>query len=83
MTKSAAKELASRSITVNAIAPGFIATDMTEAMADKSKEEAQKAIPLGRFGEVGDIAAGAVFLASDDAAYITGHTLSINGGMYM
>ena len=83
MTKSAAKELASRSITVNAIAPGFIATDMTNAMSDRAKEEALKLIPMGRLGDVDDIAAGALFLASDDAAYVTGHTLSINGGMYM
>lgn len=83
MTKSAAKELAGRSITVNAIAPGYIVTDMTENLADQAKEELLKSIPLGRFGEGKEVAEGAVFLASDEAAYITGQTLTIDGGMVM
>ncbi len=83
LTKSAAKELASRSVTVNAIAPGYITTEMTEVLDDSVKDELIQSIPMNRFGEIEDVAAGALFLASDQAGYITGHTLSINGGMAM
>ena len=83
LTKSAAKELASRGITVNAIAPGFIATDMTDALPDESKEALKKEIPLGTFGRPEDVAAAAGFLASDAAAYITGQVLCVDGGMAM
>ena len=81
LTKSVAKELASRGITVNAIAPGFIKTDMTDALPDSVKEEAVKQIPLGAFGEVEDIAEMAVFLASDKAKYITGQVFCVDGGV--
>ena len=81
MTKSAAKELASREITVNAIAPGYIETDMTNVLSDKVKEETLKQIPLGRMGQTEDIAAAAAFLASDEAGYITGQVLAVDGGM--
>ena len=81
MTKSAAKELASRGITVNAIAPGYIETDMTNVWSDKVKEETMKQIPLGRLGQTEDIAAAAAFLASDEAGYITGQVLAVDGGM--
>ncbi|MGN9154898.1 3-oxoacyl-[acyl-carrier-protein] reductase [Bariatricus sp. HCP3S3_E12] len=81
MTKSAAKELASRGITVNAIAPGYIETDMTNVLSDKVKEETLKQIPLGRMGQTEDIAAAAAFLASDEAGYITGQVLAVDGGM--
>lgn len=83
MTKSAAKELAGRGITVNAVAPGFIETEMTEVLSDKVKEEAVKQIPLGTFGKVEDIAAAVAFLASDEARYITGQVLQVDGGMVM
>ena len=83
LTKSVARELASRSITVNAIAPGYIATEMTEVLNDSVKDELVQSIPMNRLGEIEDVAAGALFLASDQAGYITGHTLSINGGMAM
>lgn len=83
MTKSAAKELASRGITVNAIAPGFIETDMTNVLSDKVKEESVKQIPMGCFGQAEDIAAAVAFLASDDARYITGQVLHVDGGMAM
>ena len=83
MTKSAAKELASRNITVNAIAPGFIQTEMTEVLSDKVKEEIKKQIPLGEFGKTEDIAAAVAFLVSDDARYITGQVLHVDGGMAM
>ncbi|MBI4829480.1 MAG: 3-oxoacyl-[acyl-carrier-protein] reductase [Nitrospinae bacterium] len=83
MTKSAARELAPRQVTVNAIAPGFITTDMTEVLNDAAKAQLLQSIPLGRFGAPEVVAAGAVFLASGDAAYITGHTLAVNGGMAM
>ena len=83
LTKSAAKELASRGITVNAVAPGFISTDMTDALDDEVKEEMLKQIPLARFGEAKDVAKVVAFLASDDAAYMTGQTLHVDGGMVM
>lgn len=83
MTKSAAKELASRGITVNAVAPGFIETDMTEKLSDKVKELAVSQIPLGRFGSAGDVAKAVAFLASDDAGYITGQVIHVDGGMVM
>ncbi|MGD8295212.1 MAG: SDR family oxidoreductase, partial [Desulfobacterales bacterium] len=83
LTKSVAKELASRTITVNAVAPGFIETDMTASLADKAREAMVSQIPLGRAGTARDIAAAVMFLASDHAAYITGQVIHINGGMYM
>ncbi|GAA6491096.1 MAG TPA: 3-oxoacyl-[acyl-carrier-protein] reductase [Candidatus Bariatricus faecipullorum] len=83
MTKSAAKELASRGITVNAIAPGFIETDMTSVLSDKVKEATLGQIPLGRLGQGRDIAAAAAFFASDAAGYITGQVLHVDGGMVM
>ena len=81
LTKSAARELASRGITVNAIAPGFINTEMTEVLSDKVKEGAVAQIPLGKFGETEDIANAAAFLAGDGARYITGQVLNVDGGM--
>lgn len=83
LTKSAAKELASRGITVNAIAPGFIETDMTEVLSDAVKEATAKMIPMGSFGKTDDIAKTAAFLASDGARYITGQVLCVDGGMAM
>lgn len=83
LTKSVAKELARRNVTVNAITPGFIVTDMTENMTDKAREAMTEQIPLGRLGESDDIANAVLFLASDQASYITGQVLGINGGMYM
>lgn len=83
LTKAAAKELASRHITVNAIAPGFITTEMTDVLGDKVKEEALKQIPLGTFGKPEDIAHLAVFLASEQAEYITGQVIAVDGGMAM
>lgn len=83
MSKSLAREIANRGITVNCIAPGFIKTAMTDMLNEEQREALAKNIPAGRFGEVGDIAGGAVFLASDEACYITGQTLHINGGMAM
>lgn len=81
LTKAAAKELASRNITVNAVAPGFVATEMTDALSDSVKEAAVATIPLGRFGEVEDIAETVVFLASDKAKYITGQVICVDGGI--
>ena len=83
LTKSAARELASRGITVNAIAPGFINTEMTAVLSDKVKEGAVSQIPMGTFGEPEDIAQAAVFLASDSARYIAGQVLCVDGGMAM
>lgn len=82
-SKSLAREVGSRGITVNAIAPGFIDTDMTRALADEQRQALLKDIPLGRLGAAEDIAAAAVFLASSGAAYITGETINVNGGMLM
>jgi len=83
VTKSLARELASRSITVNAITPGFIDTDMTGALTDEQRASINSSIPLGRTGKPEEIAAAVVYLASDEAAYITGQALRVNGGMYM
>jgi len=83
MTRSVAKELASRGITVNCVAPGFITTEMTDQLGEEVREQLLKAIPLGRFGAPEDIARIVRFLASDDAAYMTGQTLHVDGGMYM
>jgi 3-oxoacyl-[acyl-carrier protein] reductase len=82
-SKSLAREVGSRNITVNCIAPGFIDTDMTRGLPDDQKKALLGHVPLGRFGRVEEIAAAAVFLASDGAAYVTGNTLHVNGGMYM
>jgi 3-oxoacyl-[acyl-carrier protein] reductase len=83
LTKAIAMEIASRNITVNAVAPGFIETPMTNVLSDKVKEELKARIPLGRLGVARDVAASIIFLASDEAAYITGHVLDVNGGMYL
>lgn len=83
LTKSAAKELASRNITVNAIAPGFIDTDMTAAMPEKTRAAVLSTIPMGKMGSAEDIAKAVAFLASDDASYITGQVLCVDGGMAM
>ena len=83
LTKSAAKELISRGITVNAVAPGFIDTDMTAAMPDAAKAAALAAIPAGRMGEAKDVARAVAFLAADEAGYITGQVLAVDGGMSM
>ena len=83
LTKSLAQEIASRNITVNAIAPGFIDTDMTAGLSDELKQNMLAHIPLKRFGKPEDVAAAVKFLASEEAGYITGHVLNVNGGMYM
>ncbi|HEY5973456.1 MAG TPA: 3-oxoacyl-[acyl-carrier-protein] reductase [Geobacteraceae bacterium] len=83
LTKSAARELAKRNVTVNAVAPGFVATDMTEVLSDKVKEQLLQQIPLERLGSVDDIAHAVRYLATDEAGYITGQVLAVNGGMYM
>ncbi len=83
LTKAIAIEIASRGITVNAVAPGFIETPMTDVLPDKVKEELKVRIPLGRMGSARDVAAAIVFLASDEAGYITGHVLNVNGGMHL
>jgi 3-oxoacyl-[acyl-carrier protein] reductase len=83
LTKSLARELASRNITVNAVAPGFISTDMTAVLSDDLKQKMLTNIPLARFGAAEDIAEAVKFLASDGASYVTGHVLDVNGGMYM
>lgn len=82
-TKSLAREVASRGITVNAVAPGFIETDMTKALNEEQRAGIMNQVPAARLGDPKEIAAAVVFLASDDAAYITGETLHVNGGMYM
>jgi 3-oxoacyl-[acyl-carrier protein] reductase len=81
--KSLAREYASRGITVNAVAPGFIETDMTAALPDEAKQAMLSVVPLGRAGTAKDVAAAICYLASDEAGYVTGHTLRVNGGMYM
>ncbi|HEY2149256.1 MAG TPA: 3-oxoacyl-ACP reductase FabG [Vicinamibacterales bacterium] len=81
--KALAREVASRNITVNVVTPGMIDTDMTRAITDKAQVDWAAQIPLGRLGSVDDIAAAVCFLASDEASYITGHVLAVNGGMYM
>jgi 3-oxoacyl-[acyl-carrier protein] reductase len=83
LTKALAQEMASRSITVNAVAPGYIATDMTKELPEDVKQKILASVPLARMGRPEDIAAAVKFLASEDAAYITGHVLAVNGGMYM
>lgn len=83
LTKSNARELAKRNVTVNAVAPGFIATAMTDALSDKVKAELTAQIPLERLGTAEDIAHAVLFLAAENSGYITGHVLSVNGGMYM
>jgi 3-oxoacyl-[acyl-carrier protein] reductase len=82
-SRSLARELASRSITVNSVAPGFIDTDMTRTLPESQRDALQQQIPLGRLGSTADVAAAVAFLASDEAGYITGTTLHVNGGMYM
>jgi 3-oxoacyl-[acyl-carrier protein] reductase len=83
LTKSLAQEVASRNVTVNAVAPGFVETDMTAALSDELKAKITDSVPLKRIGKPEDIAAAVKFLSSDDAGYITGHVLDVNGGMYM
>ncbi len=83
VTKSLAREYASRGITVNAVAPGYIGTDMTSALPEEAKKAMLGSVPLGRAGTPEDVAAAVVFLSSDEASYVTGQTLRINGGMYM
>jgi len=83
LTKSLAQELASRNITVNAVAPGFVETDMTASLSDEVKAKITESVPLKRIGRPEDVAAAVKFLASDEAGYITGHVLDVNGGMYM
>ena len=83
LTKAIAIEIASRNVTVNAVAPGFIETPMTDVLPDKVKEELKTRIPLGRMGSAKEVAAAIVFLASDEAGYITGHVLNVNGGMHL
>jgi 3-oxoacyl-[acyl-carrier protein] reductase len=83
MTKALAQEMGSRGITVNAVAPGYIETDMTKVLPDAVKQKYLASIPLGRAGTIADVAAAVKFLVSEDASYITGHVLAVNGGMYM
>jgi 3-oxoacyl-[acyl-carrier protein] reductase len=83
LSKSLAQEMGSRGITVNVVAPGYIATDMTRGLTEERKQMIANAIPLGRIGTPDDIAAAVKFLAGDEASYITGHVLAVNGGMYM
>jgi 3-oxoacyl-[acyl-carrier protein] reductase len=83
LTMAVARELGSRNITCNAVAPGFIETPMTDVLGEEFKQSAAKQIPLGRVGSPGDVASAVAFLASDEASYITGHVLNVNGGMLM
>jgi 3-oxoacyl-[acyl-carrier protein] reductase len=83
LSKSLAREYATRGITVNCVAPGYIQTDMTDALGDEVKEKVQSEIPMGDLGTVEDIAAAVAFLAGDDARYVTGQTIHVNGGLYM
>jgi len=83
LTRALAREIGSRGITVNCVAPGFIDTDMTKALPEAQRGALLGQIPLGRLGQVDDVAAAVVFLASPGAAYVTGTTLHVNGGMYM
>jgi 3-oxoacyl-[acyl-carrier protein] reductase len=83
LTRSNARELAKRHITVNAVAPGFIATDMTDALPEQVRQELTAQIPLARLGSADDIANAVLFLASDYSGYITGQVIGVNGGMYM
>jgi 3-oxoacyl-[acyl-carrier protein] reductase len=83
LTKAIAVEIASRNITVNAVAPGFIETPMTDVLTEKVKEDLKARIPLGRMGSAREVAAAIVFLASDEAGYISGHVLDVNGGLYL
>lgn len=83
MTKALARELGSRNITVNCVAPGFIQTDMTAELSETQVEQLKQQIPLGRLGQVDDIAAAVLYLASDQAGYVTGSTIHVNGGMWM
>jgi 3-oxoacyl-[acyl-carrier protein] reductase len=83
LTRSLAREIGSRGITVNAVAPGFIATDMTAELGEEAQKRLVEQIPLARLGEARDIADAVLFLASDQAGYITGQVLHVNGGMYM
>jgi 3-oxoacyl-[acyl-carrier protein] reductase len=82
-TKAVAKEVASRNITANVIAPGFVDTEMTASLTDQQREEIVRIVALGRTGKPEDVAPAAVFLASDEAAYITGHVLTVDGGLVM
>jgi 3-oxoacyl-[acyl-carrier protein] reductase len=83
LTKTCAREFSSRGVLVNAIAPGFIRTAMTDVLSEESKKKLSDQIPLGRLGEPEDVAKAAVFLCTEDSSYITGHVISVNGGMYM
>lgn len=83
LTKSVARELASRNVTCNAVAPGFIATAMTDKMTDEARQSLSGQIPLGRLGVPADVASAVAYLASEDAAYVTGHVLNVSGGMLM
>jgi 3-oxoacyl-[acyl-carrier protein] reductase len=83
MSKALAYEVASRGITVNTVAPGFIGSAMTDELNEKQRESILTKVPAGRLGDAGEVAAAVVFLASSEAGYITGHTLNVNGGMVM
>jgi 3-oxoacyl-[acyl-carrier protein] reductase len=83
MSKALAQEVASRSITVNCVAPGFIETQMTDALNEEQKSRIMAGIPAGRLGQAGEVAAAVVYLASAEAAYVTGQTIHVNGGMAM